>query len=210
MALMALKTNRPVKACLARSDDMMSTGKRHHFISRYQVGFDKDGRFNGLDLALLAGCGNSPDLSDAIVDRAMFHADNAYFLPAARVVGHRVKTNTVSNTAFRGFGGPQGILAMENIIDQDSPSIFTSTKSQRGIHRNQENRHIRYRRSVCKSWTEETISEGMQALEQDFSPISDFRGSSEYRLEVSKNLLLRYFLERNSTPESLIRITQYV
>ena len=117
VALMARKTNRPVKACLARSDDMMSTGKRHHFISRYRVGFDKDGLFSGLDLALLAGCGNSPDLSDAIVDRAMFHADNAYFLPAARVVGHRVKTNTVSNTAFRGFGGPQGILAIEHIID---------------------------------------------------------------------------------------------
>ena len=61
-----------------------------------------------------------------------------------------------------------------------------------------------------KAWTEETIYEGMQALEQDFSPISDFRGSSEYRLEVSKNLLLRYFLERDSTPESLIRITEYV
>ena len=116
-ALLARKTKKPVKVCLARVDDMRSTGKRHHFISRYSVGFDQEGRLEGLDLELAAGCGNSPDLSDAIVDRAMFHADNAYFLPAVKVLGHRVKTNTVSNTAFRGFGGPQGMISIENIMD---------------------------------------------------------------------------------------------
>ncbi len=117
-ALLANKTKRPVKIRLARADDIRVTGKRHPFLSRYEVGFDSNGIIAGLDLELSAGCGMSPDLSDSIVDRAMFHADNAYYLGNARVVGHRVKTNTVSNTAFRGFGGPQGMAAIENIIDE--------------------------------------------------------------------------------------------
>ena len=117
-ALLANKTGRPVKMRLARADDITSTGKRHHFLSKYAVGFDKMGRIQGLDMELSGGCGMSPDLSDAIVDRAMFHADNAYYLSNAQIVGHRVKTHTVSNVAFRGFGGPQGILATENIIDE--------------------------------------------------------------------------------------------
>ena len=122
-ALLARKTGRAVKIRLARADDMTATGKRHHFSGAYQVGFDDQGVIQALDLELAAGCGMSPDLSDAIVDRAMFHADNAYFLPAARVVGHRVKTNTVSNTAFRGFGGPQGMLAIEGIIDDIARAV---------------------------------------------------------------------------------------
>ncbi|MFT5485028.1 MAG: xanthine dehydrogenase large subunit [Halieaceae bacterium] len=116
-ALLARKTGRAVKIRLARAEDMIATGKRHHFISRYKVGFSAEGAILGLDLELSGGCGMSPDLSDAIVDRAMFHADNAYYLPATKIVGHRVKTHTVSNTAFRGFGGPQGMVAIENIID---------------------------------------------------------------------------------------------
>ncbi|WP_339670927.1 xanthine dehydrogenase molybdopterin binding subunit [Dasania marina] len=116
-ALLARKTGRAVKMRLARADDIQSTGKRHHFLSRYDVGFDDNGRIEGLEMELSGGCGMSPDLSDAIVDRAMFHADNSYFLPAAKVIGHRVKTHTVSNTAFRGFGGPQGMVAIENILD---------------------------------------------------------------------------------------------
>jgi xanthine dehydrogenase large subunit len=116
-ALLARRTRRAVKLRLAREDDMRATGKRHHFLSRYQVGFDSDGLIEGLDLMLAGGCGMSPDLSDAIVDRAMFHSDNAYFVPHVAVAGHRVKTNTVSNTAFRGFGGPQGMVAIEDIMD---------------------------------------------------------------------------------------------
>ncbi|MEH6591895.1 MAG: xanthine dehydrogenase molybdopterin binding subunit [Halioglobus sp.] len=116
-ALLARKTGRAVKIRLARADDMTATGKRHHFLSNYTVGFNEDGLLKGLDMTLAGGCGMSPDLSDAIVDRAMFHSDNAYFLPAAKITGQRVKTNTVSNTAFRGFGGPQGMVAIENIID---------------------------------------------------------------------------------------------
>jgi xanthine dehydrogenase large subunit len=122
-ALLARKTGRPVRIRLARADDMTSTGKRHPFLGRYQVGFDDNGVIEALDLELSGGCGMSPDLSDAIVDRAMFHADNAYFLPSARIVGHRVKTQTVSNTAFRGFGGPQGMVAIEGIVDDIARAV---------------------------------------------------------------------------------------
>lgn len=122
-ALLAQKTGRAVKIRLARADDMKTTGKRHHFLSDFEVGADNNGRFTGLNIALSGGCGMSPDLSDAIVDRAMFHSDNAYYVPEVNVVGHRVKTNTVSNTAFRGFGGPQGVLAIEHIIDQIARAV---------------------------------------------------------------------------------------
>jgi xanthine dehydrogenase large subunit len=117
-ALLAQKTGRPVKHRLDRDDDMILTGKRHHFRIDYDVGFDKDGRILGITFMQAAGCGYSPDLSGAIADRAMFHADNAYYLDHVRIVSHRCKTNTVSNTAFRGFGGPQGMVGIEHVIDE--------------------------------------------------------------------------------------------
>ena len=96
---------------------MVLTGKRHDFLIAYDVGFDDDGRIQGIVFEQAARCGFSPDLSAAIADRAMFHADNAYYLPHVRIVSHRCKTHTVSNTAFRGFGGPQGMLGIEKVID---------------------------------------------------------------------------------------------
>lgn len=115
-ALVASKTGRAAKICLDRDDDMIITGKRHEFRIDYNVAFDDDGRISGLDVVQAARCGCSTDLSNAIADRAMFHADNAYYLPSVRVLSHRCRTNTVSNTAFRGFGGPQGMLGIERII----------------------------------------------------------------------------------------------
>ncbi|KAA0678132.1 xanthine dehydrogenase molybdopterin binding subunit [Roseomonas genomospecies 6] len=117
-ALLANATKRPVKFRLDRDDDMLMTGKRHDFFVRYDVGFDGEGRIRGLEMDLAGRCGMSLDLSNGVVDRAMFHADNAYYLPTARVTGHRCKTNTVSNTAFRGFGGPQGVIAIEHVVDE--------------------------------------------------------------------------------------------
>jgi len=116
-ALFAQRLNRPAKVRLPRQDDMRSTGKRHDFNARYAVGFDKEGVLQSADVELLAMCGYSPDLSDGITERAMFHAFNAYHVPHARITGHRCKTNTVSNTAFRGFGGPQGMLGIEAAMD---------------------------------------------------------------------------------------------
>jgi xanthine dehydrogenase large subunit len=116
-ALAARVTGRPCKLRLDRDDDMAMTGKRHDFRVDYQTGFDGDGLLTAFDVALASRCGCSADLSGAINDRAMFHADNAYCLPAARIVTKPMKTNTVSNTAFRGFGGPQGMLAIERALD---------------------------------------------------------------------------------------------
>jgi len=116
-ALLANRTGRPAKIRLDRDDDMISTGKRHEFRIRYEVGFDDNGLIEGLDLELAALCGMSADLSGPICDRAMFHSDNAYYLPQVRIRSYRCRTNTVSNTAFRGFGGPQGMMAIERIID---------------------------------------------------------------------------------------------
>lgn len=116
-ALFAQRLGRAVKYRYARKEDMVQTGKRHDFSAGIRLGADEDGVLQAADFHLAAKCGFSPDLSDGIVDRAMLHADNAYFIPRARITGLRMKTNTVSNTAFRGFGGPQGMLAMEAAMD---------------------------------------------------------------------------------------------
>ncbi len=116
-ALVADKTGRPCKLRLDRDDDMIMTGKRHDFVIDYDVGFDDTGRILAVDFEFASRCGLSAALSGPVNDRAMFHCDNAYFLENVRVLSHRCKTNTVSNTAFRGFGGPQGMFAIEYAID---------------------------------------------------------------------------------------------
>ena len=116
-ALGARITSKPCKLRLDRDDDMMLTGKRHDFRVDWQLGAHADGTIQSADISLLARCGYLADLSQGVVDRSMFHADNSYYLPDVRVSSRRLKTNTVSNTAFRGFGGPQGMLAMERMID---------------------------------------------------------------------------------------------
>jgi xanthine dehydrogenase large subunit len=116
-ALAVARTGRPAKVRLDRDDDMVMTGKRHAFVTDWQVGFDGDGRLRGAAFELASRCGHSADLSIAINDRAMFHCDNAYCLQAAEIVSHRLRTNTVSDTAFRGFGGPQGMMGIERAMD---------------------------------------------------------------------------------------------
>lgn len=116
-ALAAHITGRPAKMRLSRQDDMMITGKRHPFYVSYDVGYNARGRLQGIEITLAANCGYSLDLSGSIVDRAMFHADNAYYLGDATITGYRCKTHIASNTAYRGFGGPQGMVAIEHIID---------------------------------------------------------------------------------------------
>ncbi len=116
-AVLARKAGRPVKLRLDRDDDMMMTGKRHDFLIRYDAGYDDQGRLLALDMILAGRAGHVADLSPSIVDRALFHADNCYYIPDVRLAGYACKTNTQSNTAFRGFGGPQGMIAIENLID---------------------------------------------------------------------------------------------
>ncbi|RYX93506.1 MAG: xanthine dehydrogenase molybdopterin binding subunit [Comamonadaceae bacterium] len=115
-AIAANKLKRPVKLRMDRDDDFMVTGKRHPFAYDYTVGFDDDGRLCGLKLVMAVNCGFSADLSGPVADRAVFHADNAYFLEDVDIVSYRCKTNTQSHTAFRGFGGPQGMVVTEAIL----------------------------------------------------------------------------------------------
>ena len=115
-AVAANKLRCPVKLRLDRDDDFMITGKRHPFAYHYRAGFDDNGLLCGLDLEMLANCGFSADLSGPVADRAIFHADNAYFLEDVAISSYRCRTNTQSHTAFRGFGGPQGVIVIERIL----------------------------------------------------------------------------------------------
>lgn len=122
-AVAARLTGRPCKMRYDRDDDMMITGKRHDFRIAYSVGFDSDGRVSGLDFTQMTRCGWALDLSIPVADRAMLHADNAYHLPAVRITSYRFKTNTQSATAFRGFGGPQGVLGIERVMDHIAATL---------------------------------------------------------------------------------------
>jgi xanthine dehydrogenase large subunit len=115
-AIAAARLKRPVKLRLDRDDDFMVTGKRHPFAYEYTAGFDDSGRLSGLQLMMAANCGFSADLSGPVADRAIFHADNAYFLEDVSIASYRCKLNTQSHTAFRGFGGPQGMIVIETIL----------------------------------------------------------------------------------------------
>jgi xanthine dehydrogenase large subunit len=140
-AVLAWKVRRPVKLRLPRDDDMRATGKRHPFLIRYDVGFDREGHILALDLVLAANGGSVADHTPAVLTRALCHADNCYFLPNLRFRGLPCKTNTVSNTAFRGYGGPQGMLAIETVIEQVARRLALPVETVRrrnfyGIGRN--------------------------------------------------------------------------
>ncbi|PSM39059.1 xanthine dehydrogenase molybdopterin binding subunit [Streptomyces dioscori] len=122
-ALGAKLTGRPVRFRLNRTQDLTMSGKRHGFHSTWKVGFDADGRIQALEATLTADGGWSLDLSEPVLARALCHIDNTYWIPNARVAGRIVKTNTVSNTAFRGFGGPQGMLVIEDIMGRAAPQL---------------------------------------------------------------------------------------
>ena len=117
-AVAAKRTGKAVKIRPDRDDDMTATGKRHDFLIDYEAGYDDEGNILGAEFRYAARCGFSADLSGAVTDRALFHCDNAYYYPAVRAVSAPLYTNTVSNTAFRGFGGPQGMVGAERIIDE--------------------------------------------------------------------------------------------
>ncbi len=117
-AIAAKKHRRAVKIRPDRDDDMIATGKRHDFLIDYEVGFDDAGNIHGVDFLFAARCGFSADLSGPVTDRALFHCDNAYYWPSVHARSAPLYTNTVSNTAFRGFGGPQGIVGAERVIEE--------------------------------------------------------------------------------------------
>jgi xanthine dehydrogenase large subunit len=168
-AVLATKTRRPVKLRLDRDADMLITGKRHHFIADFDVGFDDDGRLLGLKVMLAAGCGYSADLSGPVVDRAICHLDNAYFLEHVEIVAHLCKTHTVSNTAFRGFGGPQGMLVIERILDDVARTLDLDPLDVR-------------RRNYYGIGTRDTTPYGQRVEDNILDAITDrLEASSDYR-----------------------------
>ena len=174
-ALVAKLTGRPAKCCYDRDDDMIITGKRHDFRIDYRVGFDAAGGILGIEFDQAARCGMSVDLSFAIADRAMFHADNAYYLPAVRITSYRCKTHTQSNTAFRGFGGPQGMVGMERVIDAIAHTLRLDPLDVRRINF--------YDHMHAKPTSSRNLSPYSQTIEdcviQDI--VNELEASSDYR-----------------------------
>ncbi len=133
-AVLARASGRPAKLRLARDDDMIVTGKRHDFLFRYEAGFDDKGRIVGLDILFAARAGNVADLSTSVMGRALCHADNCYDIPNAHFRGYCCKTNTVSNTAFRGFGGPQGMVVIELAIEHIARTLGIDVEAVRRVN----------------------------------------------------------------------------
>ncbi len=167
-AVIAHLTGRPTKMRLPRVEDMQMTGKRHPFYVEYDVGFDDNGLLHGIEIELAGNCGYSPDLSGSIVDRAMFHSDNAYFLGNATINGHRCKTNTASNTAYRGFGGPQGMVAIEEIMDAVARSLGKDP--------------LEVRKTNCYGKTERNVTHYHQTVEHNVihEMTAELEASSDY------------------------------
>jgi xanthine dehydrogenase/oxidase len=155
----AFLLRRPVKLTLDRDHDMMITGQRHAFLGKYKVGFSKEGKVLALDLKLYNNGGNSLDLSHSILERAMFHSDNVYAIPNLRIEGKVCFTHQASNTAFRGFGGPQGMLIAENWIERIARVVNRPTEEIRELNFQQEGHTLHYGQNLegChlqNVWTE--------------------------------------------------------
>ena len=133
-ALLAWKTGRPVKLRLPREIDMIATGKRHGFFVDYQVGFDDEGRVLALDVKLAANGGHTTECTPAVLTKTLTHVDNAYWIPNYRAVGYSCKTNTVSNTAFRGYGSPQAVLVMEEVTLRVAHQVGKSPEAVRALN----------------------------------------------------------------------------
>lgn len=133
-ALLAARCGKPVKLRLRRDDDMIATGKRHDFLFRYRIGFDETGRIDSAIIDMATRSGNVADLSAGVVARALCHGNNAYYIPNVIFRGWPCKTNTVSNTAFRGFGGPQGMLAIEAAMEHIARDLGKTVEDVRAVN----------------------------------------------------------------------------
>lgn len=150
-AVAAHKLRVPVRMALDRDTDMITTGFRHPFLGKYKVGFTKEGKILALDLDLFADAGYSFDLSGGVLDRALFHSENAYFIPHVNVSGKLCKTNLPTNTAFRGFGGPQGMLICETWVDRIAETLKVPVHKIRELNFYQEGQKTHYEQLVFNS-----------------------------------------------------------
>ena len=133
-ALVAKKTQRPARINLTKDDDMRMTGKRHPFKIKYKVGYDQKGKIHAFKADIYCDGGAYTDLTPSILERAMFHIDNGYYLPVCEINGYAMRTNNHSNTAFRGFGGPQGAFAMENAMEEMAQNLGLDSKDVREVN----------------------------------------------------------------------------
>lgn len=183
-ALLALATNRPVKIHLFRDDDQIMTGKRHGFLSHYKACFDGTGKLLALDVELNSDGGAALDLSGAIMERALFHIDNAYYIPNIRVTGKVWKTNYPPNTAFRGFGGPQGMAVVETVIDRIARKLNKDASEIRKLnfYQNHKN-HITHYGQIIKDCRLETIYDKLIEI-SDYpklrAEVNAFNNSNEF------------------------------
>lgn len=156
--LAAHVTKRPVQLKLSRDEDMLATGKRHPFLSNWRIGFDRQGRIQAWDIELMSNGGAYADLSIAILERALFHADNAYHIPAARVRGRACRTNLPPNTAFRGFGAPQGIFVIEQAIERIATKLGIDPLEVRLRNAYKDGDITPYGQPICECGAAKTIS----------------------------------------------------
>jgi xanthine dehydrogenase large subunit len=183
-ALGAWKTRRPVRVRLPRHLDMALSGKRHPFLGRYEAGFDGQGRVLAARIELYSDGGYSLDLSEAVLWRAMFHCDNAYFVPDLEVTGHVCKTHKTSQTAFRGFGGPQGMVVIEDLLDRVARTLGLPPEAVRERNFYREGQTTHYGQEVKDAgrihaiWSELKASSG---LERRRAEIAAFNASSPHR-----------------------------
>ena len=182
--LLARKTKSPIKLRMDRDDDIIISGKRHDFYSEYKVGFDNKGIIKGLKVILASRCGISPDLSSAINYRALLHIDNTYYLPNIIVKNYLCKTNTASNTAFRGFGGPQGMMCIENIIDNIARylKLDSSVVRKRNFYQKNYNNITHYNMRIEDNIINELFKELMKTsnYKNRNKQIKKFNNNSKY------------------------------
>jgi xanthine dehydrogenase large subunit len=182
-ALGAWKTKRPVRVRLTRQLDMALTGKRHPFLAKYQAGFHADGRIAGVRIKLYSDGGWCLDLSDPVLARAMFHCDNTYLLPAVDVTGWVCRTHKTSQTAFRGFGGPQGMLVIEEILDHAARRLGMAPDviRERNFYREGDTTHygqdVKHAERIPRIWRQLKESSGFEARRNE---IQAFNADSRY------------------------------
>lgn len=150
-AAAAKKTGRPVRCMLNRDEDMLTSGQRHPFLARWKVAVNKDGKLQGLDADVFNNGGWTQDLSAAVVDRALSHSDGCYKIPNVHVRGRICKTNTVSNTAFRGFGGPQGMFIAETYMEEIADQLKMPVEKLREINMYEPNEPTHFKQEL-KDW----------------------------------------------------------
>ncbi|AKS45110.1 xanthine dehydrogenase, molybdenum binding subunit apoprotein [Octadecabacter temperatus] len=180
-AVAARATGQPCKMRYDRDDDMTITGKRHDFRIDYDVGYDANGRLTGVDFTHYTRCGWAQDLSLPVADRAMLHADNAYLLPAARITSHRLKTNMQSATAYRGFGGPQGMLGIERVMDHVAHALGKDPAAVRRVNF--------YAAPDAVAGSSEGKAGTGRRFGAEHSPVAEAENTTPYDMEVTDFIL---------------------